>query len=406
MMHKYEEYGLKKSYNVENILLQSSVGMIAGALMAFIASYLVHFGATSWMIGMVSALASFLVIFLSPIFARWNETSDAVNSVKQVKLVSIIGIISAIILYFTQSLWLILVCYTMIAIIMSLIISLLNTLTGELTYRGFKVNFGIARAANAFVFAVTTPIVGYFVAAWSIEATVIVGILGFLMMFIIAGLIPIESIQSMPVVTVINDPDEGNVTVTEHAQKTGFDRNFKFFLLAVVFLFISQQYINTYMLQMMQDVGGGTSEMSIAFSIGAWTELPIMIFYERINKKFSDESMLIFSGWSFFVKALVTIFAASVLQMYWANSLQFFAFTIYITGSVYYINKKFPSAQVATGQASAVSAMTAGMVIGSLSGGLLIDLFSVNIMQIVGAVSSLLGAIFMTIALKDYKKEI
>ena len=110
MMHKYEEYGLKKSYNVENILLQSSVGMIAGALMAFIASYLVHFGATSWMIGMVSALASFLVIFLSPIFARWNETSDAVNSVKQVNLVSIIGIISAIILYFTQSLWLILVC--------------------------------------------------------------------------------------------------------------------------------------------------------------------------------------------------------------------------------------------------------------------------------------------------------
>lgn len=105
----------------------------AGALLAFISSYLLHYGASSSMVGIVSALASFLVIFLSPIFAKWNEQSEAINTVKQIKLISILGTISAIILYFTNNIWIILGTYTIISIIMSLYIGLLNTLSGELS---------------------------------------------------------------------------------------------------------------------------------------------------------------------------------------------------------------------------------------------------------------------------------
>lgn len=405
-MHEYEEYGLKPSYNLESILLQSGVGLNAGALLAFISSYLLHYGASSSMVGIVSALASFLVIFLSPIFAKWNEQSEAINTVKQIKLISILGTISAIILYFTNNIWIILGTYTIISIIMSLYIGLLNTLSGELSTRGFKANFGLARSFNAFVFAIITPIVGFLVSIWSIEAIVLFGIFGFISLYFIANLVPIEIIEKMPVVMVINKPNDHEVTITQHAQKTGFDRHFGLFLIATVFLFISQQYINTFMLQMFQAVGGGTSEMSIAFSIGAWTELPIMLFYERLNKKFTNESLLMFSGVFFFIKATVTIFAASVFQMYLANALQMFAFAIYITATVYYINKKFPSSHVATGQAYAVSALTTGTVIGSLSGGVIIDYFSVDAVQIVGAICALLGAILMIISLKDYKKEV
>ncbi len=347
------------------------------------------------MVGIISALGSFLVVFLAPALARWNIYSDSINTIKQIKLFSILGIVSSIVLYFTQTLWMIYFCFMIIIIIFNLFIGLLNTLSGELTNRGFQLNFGVARAANALVFALITPLLGILVNYWNINVIVIFGGVGFLLMFLIANRIPMQTIEKLPAKNHPTQPIENK----QRTKFEGLDKNFLLFLISVCFLFISHQYINTYMLQMFQAIGGSTKEMSVALSIGAWAEIPIMVFYEKINRKFPDRSLIIFSAWAFFIKAAATLFAGTVNQMYLANSLQFFAFAIYITGSVYYINKKFPANMVGTGQAAAVSAMTAGMVLGALSGGVIIDVFSVDILQKVSVLSALLGGILMSKAL-------
>ncbi|NHB84559.1 MFS transporter [Tessaracoccus sp. HDW20] len=77
--------------------------------------------------------------------------------------------------------------------------------------------------------------------------------------------------------------------------------------------------------------------------------------------------------------------------------LQVLAFGLVTPASVYYINRHFPPHQRVTGQAFMTMTATGGSVVGSVAGGIVLDVSGVPLMLLVGLVAATLGAVFMAI---------
>lgn len=398
---KKRTHHIKQAYHLENVFLQASIGVITGALLSFISGYLLYFNGKNTQVGIVSAISAIFVMLFSPLLAKWNERSQTVNTVHLIQGLSMLGFVITFIMYWTNNLSYILILYFLVMIIPNLLISQVNTLSGELTNRGLEVNYGVARAANSLVYAITAVLIGQLIESWSIEAVTVGAMIGFLMMFICAMSVPLQKIKELPIVQVHHLKEEK--TLVTYPKRKGFDTNFILFLISVLFLFTSHSMLNTYLLQIFLNVGGDATSMSITLGFAAVIELPPMIFYEKIRARFKDTTLLIISAWFFFIKALATALAMTVTQLFLAHVFQMFAFAIYITASVYYINRHFPSESVATGQAAAVTASTGGAVFGSLLGGIAIDMFSINVLLIISFCSAFIGAILMTLSLKTSK---
>lgn len=390
---------IKENYNREYVLIQLGSGIINASVAAFISSYFIAYGVGNSWIGLLVALANIGVIILSPLFAKMTENIKSLSTIKLIKALCVIGVgISAVMLAFDQRV-LTVAGYTLIYTIFLTFASLINTLSGELGGLGYAVNFGTARAVNSVVFAIGSPLLGIIISKWSLEWIVVFGMLGFIALFYFVGLVPLDELMKKPrSIKMSAHVQKGEVE--EDEKNKGFTKSFKLFLLAIVLLIVSHTYINTFMLQMMMAVGGDSTTMSIAYSIGAFVQLPMMFGFEKLNLRFSNKQLLVFSAWFFMIKSGVTGMAQSVEGIYLANLFQVFAFAIYVVGSVYYINHHFNPRYVATGQAAGIAALMFGNVIGALTGGFLIDTFSVSAMQLVGTVSALLGAIIMTIAMR------
>ena len=156
----------------------------------------------------------------------------------------------------------------------------------------------------------------------------------------------------------------------------------------------------SFMLQIMQDLGGNSAEYGMATSIAAVLEFPAMLLYSRVSKRFGENRLLILSGWAWFAKNALILLARSPEAIYAAQLLQFFSYAFFIPGVVRYISKILPEDAFLKGQSLQGSAYTAGSVIATLLGGVLLDAVGVRSTLVIAQTFSLLGAALLTVSVR------
>ncbi len=357
----------------------------------FASAYLLDAGLSNAQIGIVIAVGGALSAVLQPVVAGAADRSRRVPLRIWAAALSALLLITAAILLLPGLHWLLTaVFFGLLILTVQLLQPLVNALGMAAMARGVPVNFGVARAAGSGVFALVSVVAGWIVASAG-AVTVPLLIIGFQAVFLVAT---VTFVYRAGVAVVAEaDVEEPDMEAPVEPMTPARWRRFFALLAGVTLSMASHAMINNYMLQIMRHHGGGAGEMGTAIMIAAVLELPVMMLWSRVVGRWSPGRLLQIAGVFFVVKTGLTWLAPSVHGIYGAQTLQMVAFAVMVMASVYYVERLLPARDRIKGQAYMTMTSTVGSVVGSLAGGVLLDVSGVSLMLLVGTLIAGVGAV-------------
>ena len=174
-----------------------------------------------------------------------------------------------------------------------------------------------------------------------------------------------------------------------------FHENRRFFglLAGIACLFVSHNLVNNYMINVVRNVGGDTSDMGLLSGFTAFVEIPMMFLYDRLLRWFKCASTVRFASSMFALKSLAIALAPRMGALYAAETLQIVSFAMITPAMVQYVILNIDRKDSAKGQALAFGMVTIGNVLSSSIGGHLYDALPVRSVLLIGTLIAVFGAV-------------
>lgn len=393
-VHKINSRLLTLQYCV----LQGAYWAAFCAIYAFSTILLLSKGFKSSQVGMMIALGNILGVILQPKFAGIADSSKNLSLQKLTALIAAVTVCLFLPVYFLSDMIpVIAVCFLLTVSFLQVIQPLVNSVSVYYVNRGVSVDFGVSRGVGSLSYAAVSSVLGYLVTARGANIIVLSGLL--FLVFIAFTLL------SMPILK--QDIPHDHATCEASKDKTSdvpkesllhFFIRYKGFTITVIgctLLFTFHNLTNSYMIQIVQSLGGDSSNMGMALSIAGLCEIPVMLLFSRLLKHFNSSRLLIISGVFFAIKAAAYLLAGNIPQFYLTQVLQMGSFALYVPASVYYTNETMDDSDKFMGQAVMTSSNTLGGVIGSLLGGFLLDYANIRLLLFTGFLLSAGGAFLL-----------
>ncbi len=273
---------------------------------------------------------------------------------------------------------------------------LCNSLAFYLERLGCRMNFGAARGIGSLGFAVMSGLLGLILGRY---ATDVLRYSGWIVLVLMAALLiafcRLYPKQDMP-------------QAEQKAVSRGLLRRYRGFvwlLAGIVGLWIGHGLVNLFLYQVVQNVGGNETDLGNINAYIAALEIPIMLGFGFIARRFPIRKLLVFSACFFIVKIGGIVLAPSVGMLYLVLLSQCLSFAIFQTAYVYYIGQRMEKEDENSGQAYATAMLSTGNIIASLCGGWLIDRLGVTGTLVAGTAVTALGAACVVIMYLKTKEE-
>lgn len=378
-------------------LVQGSYWMTGCCVMTFATVFLLSRGFTNTQVGLTLSLAGGLSILMQPFLAAFADKTKklSLNSIIALTLAGSLLITGLLfltpnLLIPTAVLFLVLQCFQNIqqALITSLAMGHINS-QGNL-------NFSLARGIGSLVFACLSFSMGFLVDSFGGGIVLPVNLAAISLCLIFVLCFP----QPKPV------PQHTQVQASNFKSFVRQNQRFMLVVLSMVLVLFSHVLINTYTIQIIEDLGGTSKDMGIATAVAGWIELPAMAAFPFLLRKFKSAGLLLKLAALFMViKTLATILAPTVMWFYFAQCFQLLSFAMYIPASVYFVNRIVKPGDKVKGQTYMGLAMSVSGMLGSLCGGLLIDAFGVKASLSAGLAVSVVGLICLVLVAPKDKAE-
>ncbi len=256
------------------------------------------------------------------------------------------------------------VVYVLVFMLVQAMTSSVNSLYRGYHEAGTKINFSAARGFGSAAYSISSLSVGLVVQRFSPD--------------ILPGLYIVPCILLGIVVFIFNAPNvtEQSSNMTKR-EKRIFMREypqFYLFFAGAFCLSVTNGFTETYLLQIIQRVGGGSSNLGVAVFISAMMELPAMLIYRRFADRVGNRRLLAFAALLWALKNFLIMLAPNVYLIYAAELIQFGGYAMYVPAGVRYVAHTLPESAFLKGQSLVDSAFTAGCLVASFVGGPMIDL--------------------------------
>ncbi|OJV66830.1 MAG: hypothetical protein BGO41_05280 [Clostridiales bacterium 38-18] len=382
------------------IAIQMFYWMLFCSVYGYATYYMKQSGHSSGSIGLIVAAGSIISVMIQP----WLGTLSDKGGVKRLKeiILIVLGMGAVLMLGVTvlqSSLLIITVLYIFtISLLLSLQPLINSYVIAALAIDG-NLNFGITRAFGSMSFAIQSSILGTLVGLFSKQMVP----LNAMIYFIITGL----SIVFLPVRAQSIHETEEEMKIDQGA--IAFLKRYSGFtliLLGVSLIYAFHTICNVYLIQIIQNVNGNEMQFGRAMTVAALSELPTMLGFGLLLKRFKSGTLFMVSGVFFVMKSILFLTATSVQMIYMAQLMQIVSFALYVPASVSYIHDRMQSRDKVKGQSYLIASTTFGGVIASIGGGVIIELFSVKAMLMGGLILALTGAALLIFGiLKDSSKK-
>ena len=390
-----------KQLNIEYFSLQSLFWMTYCMVVGFSVTYLLSCGYSNSEAGYILASANICALILQPFFADLADRSKKINAMT-IFLVSIeIIFVCSIGLFFigVRSLILTLIYVVMITLA-NAVISFLTSIQFLMDTSKSKINFGLCRAGGSLCFAILSALMGITVERIGMKS---IPLALFIIALLIIGLCIFITRHS------INSNIKAVLTLEKKRSSSlfvFFKENPRFMILSIAMLFIyyAHAFITNFTISIVRNVGGDNREMGYLIAFMALMELPGMIGFKEISRRFKVSSLLLFSMIMFSIKAIIVWLSPSLMTLTFGFALQVVSFAIYIPASVQYANIIIDEKDTVKAQMMFNLMQTGGAVFSSIIGGWLIDFSGISHALLVGAILSCIGTIIAFAGIQNTKR--
>ena len=390
-----------KKLNIEYFSLQSLFWMTYCMVVGFSVTYLLSCGYSNSEAGYILASANICALILQPFFADLADRSKKINAMT-IFLVSIeIIFVCSIGLFFigVRSLILTLIYVVMITLA-NAVISFLTSIQFLMDTSKSKINFGLCRAGGSLCFAILSALMGITVERIGMKS---IPLALFIIALLIIGLCIFITRHS------INSNIKAVLTLEKKRSSSlfvFFKENPRFMILSIAMLFIyyAHAFITNFTISIVRNVGGDNREMGYLIAFMALMELPGMIGFKEISRRFKVSSLLLFSMIMFSIKAIIVWLSPSLMTLTFGFALQVVSFAIYIPASVQYANIIIDEKDTVKAQMMFNLMQTGGAVFSSIIGGWLIDFSGISHALLVGAILSCIGTMIAFAGIQNTKR--
>ena len=348
----------------------------------FIAFYLQGNGFGNSMIGVITAVFCLVAVILQPMAGNLCDRIKILTWKRMIILLGLPYVLICIMMFIVKERWLIAVLFGSMYIIASIYLPMINTALFAYEREGIKLNFGVARGTGSAMYAIMALLIGNMALRFG---TKIIPASGLIIMVLLLCVV-----STMP-------PTKKSVFGSEEYRQTNiirFIRKYPYFsvmLLAVLFIFFSHNIIGTYLLQIVQYLGGNSSNLGTAMFIQAVVEIPVLFTFSFIMRKIKVGNLMILACAGYILRAVLYFVSINIGMIYITQLSQICSFAIIAAASVYFTGTSVREEDHATGQAFMTGMMSAGTVLGSLFGGAILDYVGMRALLSVNILLSVIG---------------
>ena len=375
---------MKKSLTLQYVLQQIAFWAAAAGVMSFATAFLLQKGFSASFVGILLASGNLLSCVFQPILADRADRMGG-NILKWLivgmTIVSICCFLSTVLFDLPQKVLGLL--YLLGIFSFDAMNPLNNAICVMYNENGYQINYGMGRGIGAFAFSLAALAIGKLMAKYGADW----------MIWISVGILACNVIFTLgfPNIRMEAQMKKGN---TESCSIGMFVKRYRLYCLSlfgVMMLAMFHAMSENYLIEIVGPLGGDSGSVGIALFVATAIEMPVLIYFNKIRERISDNWLLKLSGVFFLLKAVLFLMAKNVTTIYMIQTLQTVTYCFLAPTQMFYANNKVDAADMVKGQAFITASYTLGCAIGNFIGGQLIEWFNVTALLIAGIVMAAIG---------------
>ena len=402
-----------KILNAEYGGIHATYWMAYAVISSFASAYLLDRGYTNSEIGLILAVGSIVAVFLQPFMADFADRAKKISliGITQVATIFIMGMMMICFVMDKASIALSVIFVMMIAWHTALQ-PLFNSLTFKLEESGHKINFGVCRAMGSLGYSLLCAVLGTLAETFGTQILPLTGEVTLLMLLITLCLTKSHFKKACKMRGELDSEQDKVEVVSETLEEQEeinliqFIKRNKLFLLVnigVAGIFFSNSIFNSFMLQIVENIGGNSEDMGRILAVMAFLEIPPMFLFERVHRKVSCKRLLQLGAICFTLKILCATIADSVFMVYVAQLFQLTSFGIFLPAMVSFIDEIMEKGEAVKGQALYTIVTTVATIFASLVGGVILDVSGASSLLWISTIITGAGAILFCLVIEKVK---
>ncbi|MGX6961128.1 MFS transporter [Vagococcus xieshaowenii] len=388
---------LGKNKSVFGIMsvIQGLYWIIFCSVSGFATVYMLDRGINDGEVGTIIAVACFISVFVQFGSGFIIEKIPKLTLKRMiVGSTCLMALINILLMLFHESNLVIGTLYCIAVILLYNIQPLMTSLVYEYDNAGYHVSFSVTRGIGSGAYALTSFLLGGWLAKHSSLTIPIVTILASLLLLSLLFALPkIEEVPKEMVVNKLDDSKSSNRLLKRYPSLLPL-------IIAIALVFTFHNLVNVFLPQIISSVNGGQSQIGYAIAIASAVEIPVMFGFQWLEKKFNVRNLLLISVVFFLIRSVLYLIAGSFTQIIPVQLLQMFSFALITPAYAHYINLIMDEKDNVKGQSFVMAALTFGNVVGSFVGGQIITHYGVKTMLAFGVVVMVLGVLSMFYSMK------
>lgn len=399
---------MKKLLNFEYASVQGTYWMAYGLISTFASVLLLDRGYSNGDIGMIFAVANVVAVVLQPL------TADLADRSKRLSLFGVCQMTAVILMVLTWGLFVLQRKSLALTVVYVLLLAwavaaqpLLNALAFKLSESGIHINFGMTRSLGSLAYAVICAVMGSLVERYGIMLLPASNSAILVLLLISLAVVALHFQKAMSMGIQGEEAAEAVIEssapeVQEEINLITFVRRNKMFIfmtVGVLGIYFANGTLNNFMLQIIMPLGGNSEDMGWIFGLLAFFEIPTLVFFERINRRFSCQTLLKVASVSYIVKIVITWQADSVAVVMVSQLTQLTSYALFLPAMVQFVSEIMSKGEAVKGQAFYTTMGTIAVVLSSLVGGWVLDMSGAKTLLFISTIFTVAGTviIFLTI---------
>jgi MFS transporter, PPP family, 3-phenylpropionic acid transporter len=280
---------------------------------------------------------------------------------------------------------------------------LIVQISSELDGVGSNINYGLARGIGSLFYAATSSILGVLLENASVQLLPYTAVVGLVCQFVLMLILSFQLKRSSKLKNRVSKAGDSNSTPP--LQFFQDNKRFCIMMAGVTLMYLSHKLLLNFLIIVVRSVGGGTADMGHITSFMSIMEIPVMVFYDRIARRFTSVAAMQISAFFFVVKAAAFALSTNVAGLYVSSLFQPLSYAVLSVASVRYVHCYITHQDATKAQSMVFGATSVASVFAGSLGGVLYDMLSAKLVLLIGTCLATIGAIVCIISAKQGRDE-